>query len=67
MGSEISPTNDLTLSLFHCVKLTKRRCLILLLGVSNQTLLMPKSKDLRYLFRVWKHALKTKLTRSEVS
>ena len=58
MGSEISPTNDLTLSLFHCVKLTKRRCLILLLGVSNQTLLMPKSKDSRYLLRVWKHALK---------
>jgi hypothetical protein len=56
MGSEISPTNDLTLSLFHCVKLTKRRCLILLLGVSNQTLLMPKSKDSRYLLRVWKHA-----------
>jgi len=56
MGSEISPANDLTLSLFHCVKLTKRRCLILLLGVSNQTLLMPKSKDSRYLLRVWKHA-----------
>jgi hypothetical protein len=30
--------------------------LILLLGVSNQTLLMPKSKDSRYLLRVWKHA-----------
>ena len=65
MGSEISPTNDLTLSLFHCVKLSKRQCLILLLGVSNQTLLMPKSKDSRYLLRVWKHALKTQAGQEE--
>ncbi len=27
-----------------------------LMGVSNQTLLMPKSKDSRYLLRVWRHA-----------
>jgi hypothetical protein len=27
-----------------------------LIGVSNQTLLMPKSKDSRYLLRVWRHA-----------